>query len=589
MKITILFFAILLITPVLISAVNATELVNKHAALIEQGCQMGRDDAISGKIMDPTGISLKSSGKKYIELEALIRKEYENCFTESNAAKKNTSIPSIEDNKKGSKTDADVVQETPEIKANNEEYNKNDNSELKLPPGTSEEPFAWFYAWISVVEEAADRYTAEKKRAENLRQEFKKACHKAYLIGQNDKALIGSWCNITGWKEFSLDNSALRDEQFKQKLEQMKQQIVFSEESFSIYGDRDVRNAFDREKGSSFNYQMNNLEQQKVLPYFSGVNEALENIKNVNIALAGLDEQVVAKRKKEYLAELGKIKEKRIEEKKKQDKSEKHAIYLKQKPLADELIKDACNIAREDAENLKVPLPGQFESQAKIFDRIDGIEGQVAARYTKCYDAKLISLTCHAAGDDYMKCLNDGPPPKYLNLASDKTAKHVFKEEYDKCQQERENIYAREKIEREKPSKNTLKYIDIYRKRGGYFINDYNECIDSLISATNKLSRKMRHTVLSNSDVRICEDNSRLLKKYTAKSCSCNYGVIIDTISENKYTVFSGDILALIQFSHSNIGNKKFSKQDEKRLKNSLNHPDASSALFKKINIECAI
>jgi hypothetical protein len=40
MKIEVSFFAMLLVVPVLISDANATELVNKHATLIQQGCQM---------------------------------------------------------------------------------------------------------------------------------------------------------------------------------------------------------------------------------------------------------------------------------------------------------------------------------------------------------------------------------------------------------------------------------------------------------------------------------------------------------------------------------------------------------------------
>jgi hypothetical protein len=422
-----------------------------------------------------------------------------------------------------------------------------------------------------------------------LREGFKESCQNAYLISQNDKTLIDRWCKITGWKEFKLDSSALRDDQFKKQLEKMKDQIGYSEEAFIKYGERDVRNAFDRTKGASFNYQMKNIEQQKVLPYLSGVSVALGNIKATNIAMGDLDEQLVAKRKQEYMAELGKVKKKRIEEKKKQVQREKEELHLKQKSQADKLIEDICNMGKEDAENLRVLMPNQYKSQAKILDMIDGLEERLATRYTKCYDVELISLTCKKAGEDYMKCRNEGPPSKFKNLASKNMSIHAFDEEYEKCHKERKALYAREKIEREKSSKNIQKYVDIYREKGGYFINDYNECVDSIITATNKLSRKMRFTVLSNSDVRLCEDESSLLDKYATKSCSCSYGVVVDTLSEYKFTEFSDDILALIKSSHSNLGNKKASRLDQMSLKNSLRHPDASTALFMKIGLECAM
>jgi hypothetical protein len=595
MKIEVSFFAVLLISPIMISYANATELVNKHAALIEQGCQMGKEDAKSGKIMDSTGISLKSSGNKFIELEALIRKEYENCYlknsaTVSDSTTSNTPIPSSIDNNSVSESPTPAAEEMTKkrlVKEGGSDV-KDDTSELKIPPGTSEEPFAWFYEWVSVIEEAPGRYITEKKRAEDLRERFNESCQKAYLINQNDKTLIDRWCKITGWKEFKLDNSALRDEQFKKQLEKMKNQIGYSEEAFSIYGKRDVRNAFDRTKGSSFNYQMNNLEQQKVLPYLSGVSVALGNIKITNIAMEGLDEQVVAKRKKEYLAELEMAKKKRIGEKKKQVKREREERYLKQKTQVDKLIADSCNMGKEDAVSLRALLPNQYKSQAKMFDMINGLEERLAARYTKCYDAELISLTCIQAGEDYLNCRNEGPPSKYVNLASSNMTIHDFKAEYKKCHKERKELYAREKIEREKSSKNILKYIEIYREKGGYFINDYNECVDSMTKATNKLSRNTRVTVLLNSDVRLCEDDSSLLGKYASRSCSCSYGVVVDTLSEHEFTEFSDDILALIKSSHSKLGNKKASGVDEVSLRNSLRYPDASTALFKKIGFECA-
>ena len=86
-------------------------------------------------------------------------------------------------------------------------------------------PFAWFYEWVSVVEEAQVRYTTEKKRAEDLREGFNERCQNAYLIGQNDKTLIDRRCKITGWKEFKLDSSALHDDEFKKRLEKMKKQF----------------------------------------------------------------------------------------------------------------------------------------------------------------------------------------------------------------------------------------------------------------------------------------------------------------------------------------------------------------------------
>ena len=116
MKIEALFFAIILIAPVLNSNANATETVNKHAALIEQGCQMGREDAISGNIMDSSSISLKKSGDKYIELQALIRKEYEKCYLKNNSTVSGSTItntpipPSVETNSV-SKRPAPVAEE----------------------------------------------------------------------------------------------------------------------------------------------------------------------------------------------------------------------------------------------------------------------------------------------------------------------------------------------------------------------------------------------------------------------------------------------------------------------------------------------
>ena len=539
--------------------------------------------------MDPTGISLKNSGDKYIELEKLIRKEYEKCYTKNKSTIISAPISSNDSNDSGSKAAVVTKEETTKLKITNEQYptNINDNLELKLPPDTSEKPFAWFYDWVTVVEESPGRYAADKKRAEDLRGGFNERCQNAYSNSQKDKALIDRWCNITEWKEFKLDSSALHDDEFKKRLEKMKKQIGYSEAAYNKYGERDVKNAFDRSKGSSFNYQMKNVEQKKVLPYFSGVSVALGNIKAANIAMRGLDEQIVAKRIKEYQAELGMKKKKRIEEKKKQVQREKDKLYSKQKPLADAMIEDICNLAKEDAVNLREALPGQYKAQAEKLDLIDGLEEVIAEKYAKCYDAELISLTCNAAAEDYMRCRNVGPPSKYVSLASSKKTIHDFKAEYKKCHEGRKRLYAREKNKREKSSKNILKYIEIYRERGGYFINDYNECVDSIISVTKKLSRKKRLAVISNSDVRSCEDESSLLDKYATNSCSCNYGVVVDTLSESRFTEFSDDILALIKSSHSNIGNKKASRIDKVGLKNSLLHPEASTALFTKIGLEC--
>ncbi|MEA1890733.1 MAG: hypothetical protein U9N50_13275 [Pseudomonadota bacterium] len=590
MKIAVSFFAILLFVPIMISDSNAAEVLNQHNMLIKQGCQMGRDDAKSGKTMDSGGISLKNAGSKYIELEALIRKEYEKCYRRNNSTISSTPIPSIDNNNSGSKAAAFTPEEITRRKVNNKEYSKNnhDVSGLKLPPHTSEKPFAWFHDWISVVEEVPGRYATEKKRAEDLRVRFNKSCQNAYLVSKNDEALIARWCNITGWKEFNLDSFALWDDQFKRQLEQMKGQIGYSEEAFSTYGERDVKNAFDRTKGAPFDYQMSNIERQMILPYLSGVSIALANIKATNNAMRELDEQLVAKRKKGYLAELEMIKKRRIEEEKNRVQRENQELYLKQKTQADMLIEDVCKSGKEDAVNLKKLQPNQYASKAKMLDKIDGLEEYIATRYTECYDTELISLTCKKAGEDFMNCRNEEPPSKYVSLASNNKTIHDFQAEYKKCHEERKELYAKAKIEREKLPKNIIKYTEIYRERGGYFINDYNECVASSITATKKLSRKMRLAVLSNSDVRSCEDESRLLKKYAAQSCSCKYGVVVDTLNENEISEFSEDILALIKFSHSNIGNNKSSKVDGKGFKNSLRHPVESTELFKKIGSACA-
>ena len=104
----------------------------------------------------------------------------------------------------------------------------------------------------------------------------------------------------------------------------------------------------------------------------------------------------------------------------------------------------------------------------------------------------------------------------------------------------------------------------------------------------NQLSRKKRFSVLSDSEIRICDDNAHLLDNYASKSCSCSYGVVVDTLSENKFIELSSDILTIIKSSHSYLGNNTASVLEDESLMNSLQQPYASSALFKKLNQECA-
>ena len=142
MKIAVSFFAIILIVPILTADAEANEVVTRHYLLIAQACQMGRDDAKAGKIMDSTEISLKNSGSKYIELEALITKEYEKCYTEINRSITNSSIASI-DNKNNFRKEATVSagEISPrKIKKDGFSTNSLAESELKLPQHTSEKP-----------------------------------------------------------------------------------------------------------------------------------------------------------------------------------------------------------------------------------------------------------------------------------------------------------------------------------------------------------------------------------------------------------------------------------------------------------------
>jgi|GEM_PF-2561518 len=564
---------------------------SKNIALIQQACQMGRDDAEKGRIMYSSGVSLKNANGKYSELEARIRNEYEKCYSDYNSVVADTPVSTIESKHSDSKSST-ITTEKPTIPmVDSGEYSNNqlDDLEVKLPPHTSDAPFTWFYDWVAVVEETPDRYSTGKKRAANLRSEFIRSCQKVYSVGQNDDALIKRWCTVTGWKEFTLKRSALRDETFKKQLEQMKQQIRFSEESYRKFADRDVNNAFDRTKAVSLNYTMQNIEETKVLPYFSGISVALANIKATKIAMKNLDPQVVAERRKVYLDEIEMREKKRLEEEKKRLQRKKHERYLIQKSQADNLTEVACNKGKEDSENLKKLQPDQFESQAIMLDMIDGLDKLIIARYTECYDTQLLSLTCKKAGADYMQCRYDGAPFQYASLASKNKATEVFQARYKKCYKQRKELYKKENIERNKAKKNILKYSEIYMERGGYFINDYNECVASLISAANNITNILQFLGLSNGDVRSCENLSSLLEESAMQSCSCNYGVVIDTLNENIFTEFSDDIFALIKFSHSKIDNNKNSQYDGKGFKGPLVHPDEAIELFRKIGSACAI
>lgn len=560
-------------------------------ALILQACQMGIDDAEKGRIMYSSGVTLKNANGKYSELEARIRDEYEKCYSDNNSVASNTAASTIESNHSDNKSSITTTKESTMRMVDSAEYSKNllDGLELKLPPHTSIAPFTWFYDWVAVVEETPVRYSTEKKRAANLRSEFFRSCQKVYSVGQYDDALIKRWCTVAGWKEFTLKGSALRDDAFEKQLEQMKQQIRFSEESYRKFADRDVKNAFDRTRSVSLNYTMQNIEETKVLPYFAGINVALENIKATKIAMKNLDSQVVAERKKVYLDELEMREQKRLEEEKKKLQRDKHERYLKQKSQADNLTKAACNKGKEDSEKLKKLQPDQFKYQAIMFDMIDGLDQLIIARYTECYDAQLLSLTCKKAGADYMQCRHDGAPFQYVSLASKNKAAEAFQVEYKKCYKQRKALYKKENIERNKAKKNILKYSDIYMERGGYFINDYNECVESFISAAKNITNILQFLGLSNGDVRSCENVSSLLEKSAMQSCSCNYGVVIDTLNENKFTEFSDDILALIKFSHSKIDNNKNSQYDAKGFKGALVHPDEAIELYQKIGSACAL
>ena len=590
MKSVTFLLAVFITAPMPVTQADTTP-NSKNAALFKQACQMGSEDAKRGNVMYSSGISLKNASGNYLDLETRIRKEYEKCYREYISIVANTPVSSIESNHSDINSSTSTKEQSTMKIVDSGDNSKNqfDSQEVKLPPYNSVTPFAWFHDWIAVVEDVPERYAAEKKRAADLKNEFITSCQKVYSVGQNDDALIKHWCVVTGWKDFALKRSALRDDSFEKQLEQMKQQIGLSEESYKKFADRDVKNAFDRTKGVSLNYKMENIEETKVLPYLHGISVALANIKATKIAMKSLDPQLVAERKRDYLAELEMIEKKRIEEEKKQLQRKKHERYLKQKSEADNLTEVACKRGKEDALNLKKLQPDQYKSQAEKLDTIDGLVELIAARYTDCYDTKLLSLTCIKAGDDYMKCVDDGPPEKFMSLSSKNKTVDALKEQYKKCQKERKDLYVRTKIEKEKTHKKLVMYSEIYRERGGYFINDYNECVASLISATNKIPDKLQFIGLSDNDVRSCENISSVLEKYASQSCSCKYGVVVDTLNKNQFTEFSDDILTLIKLSHSDIENNHISKSDGKKFKDSLVYPDEAVEILKKITSECAM
>ena len=562
-----------------------------YAELIKQGCQIGIDDAENGRVMDSTIIKLKNASDKSFDLESRIRKEYEKCYSENNSINENTPVSSIDSGNSDNEA-ITVEEEKPTIikpKKEKDSTKRIDDFEVKLPPKTSAQPFAWFHDWMSAVKQAPARYTREKKHAEGLRQEFIKSCQKAYLIDQNDSALIKRWCIISGWEDFKSDLSASYDDPFKNQLEQMQVQIGYSELSFSKDGDREVKNAFDRTKGEALDYKMTIIEETKVLPYISGINVALENIKAINIAMESLDEKVISERKSEYLAELKLREKKRIAEEKKRLQQLQHQRYLTQKKQADKLSDIACNKAREDAINLKKLQPDQYKSEATVLDLIDGVEKLIAARFTDCYDAQLLSLTCEKAGEDYMKCVDEGPADKHISLASKKISVDAFKAQYKKCQNDRKDLYVSEKIKKERTHRKILSYSEIYRDKGGYFINDYNECVTSLISATNKIPDKLQFLGLSVNEVRSCENISKVLEKYASRSCACSYGVVVETLNNNQFTELSEDILTLIKLSHSDIENNQVSKSDGKKFFDSLVYPEQAVEVLNKISSECVM
>jgi hypothetical protein len=589
MKIAGSFFAILLAVPFLIPDSEAAEMLTRHDLLITQACQMGRADAKAGKVMDSMGISLNNAGSEHIKLVEIIMKEYKKCYTENKITRSHPSVSSIDNKKNFRKVAAVSQQEMPRKKAKKDNYSSDSygETEFKLPPNTSEKPFAWFHDWISVVEEAPDVYAKEKKRAEDLRQEFNKRCQQAYLVRETDQSLIKRWCKISGWRDFKVDSNALHDDLFNSQLEQMKQQVGYSELAYRKHGERDVKNAFDRSKGASLDYKMSNIEQRKVLPYLSGASIALANIKTINSAMSELDQNIVAERKRQYVAELVKQEEKRIKEENKRIQKENHKRYLKQKTQADKLIESACSKGREDALNQKKLQPNQYQSQAQKLYLIDGLEGYITSRYTECYDTELISLTCKKAAEDYMSCRIEEIPSTYVSLASNKMIANDLQQQYKNCYEERKELYTNKKIKVEKRSKNILKYSEIYWDRGDYFINDYNKCVASI--TTSKNPHRMEYTGLADIDIRSCEDKSRLLEKYASQNCSCSYGVVIDALDEIEYSEFSEDILALIKFSHSNTGSKQLAESVGKELKKSLRRPLESIDLFKKIGDECTL
>lgn len=575
-----------------VSVTHADTISNSTgAALIQQACQMGNDDAKNGRVMDSTGISLKNANGKYIELETRIRNEYEKCFRANNSLDVNAPVISIEGSHRESKPVTSKKVQSPIPMADTGEVSMNlvDVLDIKLPPYTSYTPFAWFHDWMSVLQEAPGHYTREMKRAENLRRRFKKDCQAAYTIDKTDRVLVQRWCNVGEWKDYKLAASALYDDLFKKQLEEMQVQIGYSELAYSKNRDRDVKNAFDRAKGEALDYKMAIIEETKVLPYLSGINIALSNSKAVNMAIKNLDTQLVSERKREYLAELKIIEQKRIEEEKKQLQQQKHERLLKQKKQAESLLEGACNKGREDAKNLKKLQPDQFKHQAERLEMLDKPDEKIAGRFTECYDAQLISLTCKKAGDDYMNCRDDGPPVELMSLASNNQTAEPLKAEYKKCQQERKDLYIKSKVDKEISRKKILRYAEIYREKGGYFINDYTDCVASLISAANKSHDKLQFMGLSENDLRSCENISSVLEKYANQRCSCNYGVVIERLNINQIPELSDDIIALIKLSHSDNVDNPISQPGGKKFMDSLIYPDEAVEMLKKIAVECAM
>ncbi|MDX2476411.1 MAG: hypothetical protein QNL05_03520, partial [Gammaproteobacteria bacterium] len=124
---------------------------SKNIALIQQACQMGRDDAEKGRIMYSSGVSLKNANGKYSELEARIRKEYEKCYSDYNSVVANAPVSTIESKHSDSKSSTIKTEKPTMPMVDSGEYSNNqlDGLEVKLPPHTSDAPFTWFYDWVA--------------------------------------------------------------------------------------------------------------------------------------------------------------------------------------------------------------------------------------------------------------------------------------------------------------------------------------------------------------------------------------------------------------------------------------------------------